>query len=377
LQSAASSFEPPAHFREPFELAGYLGALVGTPEFADFVLQVRANDSILLNVPVHGIVVARSPRILSAIRNLGPSAPHLKGSPPIVDIQTRDGFVSLESLKAALALLYGAPMVTVDSLLYRLDPFHPELGQGAVFSDAPNRMSQAISYTAAGTLFQLSMMLERGIECIKALLRWDTVDLAISYALSSGPYSPKDRLFSTKPSDQAEYQADQLLKYEIIDFIAFNFPVGFRLDTSAPELAQTPRLPILPRQPSHNPRLSQIRFGDIPPQDESKPDYVTRTLSSLLLSLPLPLLDRLFNHRVVVERLGWHSLGGIMQDVHVERERRREDTLNKYNMMHHEIQGTFFSKALLENLLWQEHVRPSPAHPSGYTWLESRIANPY
>ena len=118
--------------------------------------------------------------------------------------------------------------------------------------------------------------------------------------------------------------AQELLN-SAVDFIAYNFPADFTLYKLAAELQNDPRLPSLSedRAPTHNPRLSKIRFGDAPTDDDTQVSSVARTLSSILISLPLPLLGRLFNHRATANQIGWTGAAKVFHDVVDERESRR------------------------------------------------------
>ena len=362
----------PTKFREPFELADYLSSQFGNPEFADFVLRVHSEDATLLNIPVHGIVVARSRTIASAIRSV-PPVQQSKGAAVAVDIFTRDRFITPEALSEAIKVLYGAPLLPVESFIYGLGPFRPEGEQSPSFTEARIRMNQAISYAAAGKLFQLHSMHERGIEIMKALLRWDTFDQALVFGLDSHPYPHGRPVNRTEPGSAPSpeaYYATRILEHDVSDFVAYNFPPNFRLYTIAPELKHAPRLPSIAERITHNPRLSRIRFGDVPPEDELQPDYVARALSGALLSMPLPLLDYLLNHRAAVRSLGWERLQTIMQEIVDERERRRQKAVKSGAGLADGV-----SNVLAENLLWVEHNLPSAEHVSGRTLAETRDTN--
>jgi hypothetical protein len=361
-------------FREPYELAGYLATHFGDHEFADFILRVRTEDAVLLTLPVHGVVVARSPLIALAIRKALTSAPQSKDTRPLVDILIHDKYITPEAVNETLKVLYGGPLLSDQPFLYGLGPFHPDGEATPAFHQARNRMSQVISYAAAGKFFGLPSMVERGVQLIKSLLRWDTFDMAISFALEStlNQRKPADRMFSGSTSTPEDYFVGRLLNQDVIDFIAYHFPISFKLHTIAPEMKSTPRLPIVAERPSHNPRLSRIRFGDVPASDELDPNYVIRALSTVLLTLPLPLLDRLLNHPAVVNQIGWKEVGRIMQDVVGERERRRQKALKGVEA---DPDVSRYSKSLVENLVWEERVEPSPKHTSGYTLLEARLAD--
>jgi hypothetical protein len=357
------------HVNEPLELAAYMSSQFGNPDFADFILQVRSEESILLQLPVHGIVVQRSRVIASAIRTAMLSASRTRGSPQVIDIPCHDQFATPESLNEAIKVLYGAPLLSADNFLYSLAPFYPTADQPHTSADARQRMAQAISYAAAGKFFQIHSMHERGLAIVKAVLRWDTFEQALYFALDKSPHS-SGKLNGTSGPEQVI--SSRFLDHDLINFLAYNFPVPFKLYTIAPELALNPRLPTFPKTAAHNPRLSRIRFGDVPPEDELAPDHATRTISSVLLSLPLPLIERLLNHPSVLSQRGWGGAEKIMRDVVGERESRRLKALNNQPAAE-DVRRGMYSNFLMENLLWVESMKPSPEHSLGFTLSERRL----
>ncbi|KAF2190958.1 hypothetical protein K469DRAFT_696726 [Zopfia rhizophila CBS 207.26] len=369
-----------AKFEEwPFELAAYLSSQFGNPEFADFILQIRSENTTLLSMPVHGIVVARSQTIASVISGISTSTARMKGSRALIDIVTPDRLVTAESLTEAAKFLYGAPLLSVESFLFGLRPFHPDGEDAPSFAEARKRMSQALSYSATGVVLQLRTMSNRGVQIAQKLLRWDTLDQVVSFALDGGlPSSWNKSSHQGGSIPDHSYPAtydpySTALLYDVADFVAYNFPADFSLYTIAPELAHSPRLPSLveARPPTHNPRLSKIRFGDAPPEEASQPNYVTRVLSSILLSLPAPLLQHLFSHHGIANLLGWTKVVEIMRAVVDERENRRKKAVK--GQIRTNPNGV--EKSLTENLHWEERVEPSTEHASGHHLTRQRLAD--
>ncbi|KAG9379319.1 hypothetical protein A1F94_009675 [Pyrenophora tritici-repentis] len=364
---------PPAEHLEqsPFELASYLSTQFGNPEFADFILQIRSPESILVSMPVHGIVVVRSPVIADAIRRSPAPSHRSRDARRLVDVLALDPFASRESLEEAVKVLYGAPLISAPTFLYGLTPYMYEADQVSPSNDAGRRMRQVLSYIAAARTLQMPSMQARGIEIARMLLRWDTVDQVLQYALQANLGS-RSRADSQDTEDPF---VAMLLNYAL-EFIAFTFPVDFKLYSIAPEFKETPRLPPLvePRQSTHNPRLSKIRFGDAPPEDELQPSHATVVLSTILLSLPLPLIERLFNHRATANQIGWTGAVKILRDVVNERENRRKKVSRGQLKP---AQGGTMSAVLLNNVFLEEHVEqvePSPLHPSGHRLTTKRVA---
>ncbi|KAH9877394.1 hypothetical protein IAQ61_002760 [Plenodomus lingam] len=353
-----------------FELAAYLSTQFGNPEFADFVLQFRSPDSALVSAPVHGIVVRRSPTIAEAIRHSPAPSHRSRDARRLIDVLVSDPFVTRDSLEEAVKVLYGAPLITAQNFLFGLAPYMYESDQAGPSSDARRRIQEILSYKAAARTLQMPSMQARGVDIARMLLRWDTVDLVLQYVLQAGP-SPRSRV----EGPDAEDPFITALLNSAIDFMAYTFPVDFQLYTIAPELRDLPRLPafIEARTTSHNPRLSKIRFGDAPPEHDVQPRHATSVLSSVLLSLPLPLVDRLLNHRATANQLGWTGVVALMRDVVNERESRRQKAVQ--NQSKTAAHGPV-PKALLKNMYIEEHVEqvdPSPLHPSGYKLVAKRL----
>lgn len=354
----------------PFELASYLSTQFGNPEFADFILQIRSPESALVSVPVHGIVVVRSPVIAEAIRHSPAPSHRSRDSRRLIDVLATDPFTTHESLEEAIKVLYGAPLLLAQNFLYGLAPYVHDNEQASSSSDARQRMQQLLSYMAAARTLQVPIMQARGVEIARLLLRWDTVDQVLRYCLHA---SSRARSRSDGPESEDPFVAASL-NYAI-DFMAYTFPVDFKLATIAPEFQDIPRLPafIESRSLSHNPRLSKIRFGDAPLDDNIQPSHATRVLSTVVLSLPLHLVDRLFNHRATASHIGWTSVVGSMRDVINERESRRQKALQAQPKS---AQYGPITTVLLNNMYIEEFVEQletSPLYPSGHRLAAKRV----
>jgi hypothetical protein len=316
------------------------------------------------------IIVVRSPVIAEAIRRSVPPAHRSRDTRRLLDVLITDPFVTRDSLEEAVKVLYGAPLLSAQTFLYGLAPYVYDSVQ-ASSGDARRRVRQLLSYIAAGRALQLPSMQVRGVEIARLLLRWDTIDEIVQVALRSNStfWPKKDRVETEDPFTAA------LLNYAI-DFMAYTFPVDFKLYTIASELQDAPRLPMVldARLSSHNPRLSNIRFGDAPPENDLQPTHVSRILSSILLSLPLPLVDRLFNHRATANLVGWTGVVRIMRDVIVERENRRQKVLGSEVTP---AQESNIAAPLLNNIYTEERieqVEESPLHPSGHRLVAQHVA---
>ncbi|KAF2025967.1 hypothetical protein EK21DRAFT_75127 [Setomelanomma holmii] len=355
----------------PFELAAYLSTQFGNPEFADFILQIRSPDSILVSIPVHGIVVVRSPVIAEAVRRSMPAAHRSRDTRRMLDVLVTDPFVTRESLEEAVKVLYGAPLLSPQPFLYGIASCAYDNNHQSSSNDAQKRMRQLLSYIAAGRALQLPSMQACGVDIARSLLRWDTVGEVLQVALHSSTAARMKN--GSEPEDPF---TAALLNYAI-DFMAYTFPVDFKLYSIAPELQELPRLPVhLDARPAaHNPRLSKIRFGDAPLEDNSKPGHAARMLSSILLSMPLTLLDRLFNHRATANQIGWTGVVKVMRDVVTERENRRQKALKGEVRP---VQDGNVPSALLHNVYIEERieqVEPSSLYPSGHRMTAQRLTS--
>lgn len=372
LPTAPPQAPPP----ELMELTHYLSNMFANPELADYLLVVRNKDSYIFQRPVHSLMVARSPVVLSAIQNLGPSS-RRQGNLPVVELSVPDQygpFISQDALHEGLKIIYGGPLQHVDSFIYRLEPYHLDAAHGPATADARHRMSNAISYAAVGAFLKLDMMRDRGLELVRILLRWDTFDLALAYSVSTNP--ALNLLPNRLPAGQElpmdmQNESSLALAREVMEFLAFNLPANFAFSASAPEFKQLPRLPDLSE------KLSKLRLGGRsghPMDTDRLTDYVTTILSSVLRNLPQYLVDRLFNHPAVVAKLGWERSAGLLVEVVRDRERARDVALHELQTLRKNgIDPGSVPELLRENLFWREEVLSSPSDQCGYTLTSTRL----
>ncbi|KAI7030664.1 hypothetical protein KC352_g47545, partial [Hortaea werneckii] len=153
----------------------------------------------------------------------------------------------------------------------------------------------------------------------------------------------------------------------MIDFIVHLLPPNFYVDSSAPHLTTCPRLPSMPsrhegKSSRSDPRLSKIRFGEVPAEDHQRPSPATTTISSLLLSLPFALLKCILEHDLLAMKLGPDTVASIMRQVIAEREVRRKRVLQARPSARAEDAA---DAPLLPNLFWEEEVEASAQHRVG------------
>jgi hypothetical protein len=158
----------------------------------------------------------------------------------------------------------------------------------------------------------------------------------------------------------------------IVQFVVFNFPKDFSLYQSASELASVSRLPVVQgRKPStSDPRLSRIQFGDIPLEPDTSLEISTK-LSSVLLSLPLYVLQAIFEAYFLGGKLGWSKVGAVMRDVIEERERRR---LQVFKIGTRILETP--SPEQWEQTKWEERAEPSEKSSSGFVLVQELKPEP-
>jgi hypothetical protein len=321
----------------------------------------------------HRIVLSRSPTLVTA---MGINEP--EQTPGEVRLMLPGKYLRIDAFTDALKYLYGGPLLQIDHQ-------RPGSSAGERFPSNVERMEHALRYIATGKMLRLPPVASRGVDVAGGLLHWDTISTALGFALEGGlsqvwniedgsedrasTSSSDDSLGRPEPSYTPEYDpySTHLLQ-RIVDFTVHVFPPNFYLDSSAPQLESCPRLPSLPtshesRQSRSDPRLSQIRFGEIPIEDHQRPSFATTTISSVLLSLPFQLLKCVLEHYDLAARLGPDTVASIMRQVVNERETRRTKVLQARTASH--VEDDLRSQRV-QNLYWQESVEPSAQHRAGF-----------
>ncbi|KAK8249499.1 hypothetical protein IWZ00DRAFT_273097 [Phyllosticta capitalensis] len=377
---AAPQFQPlpPAHD----ELRDYLRAQFGRRDFADSVLKLRqgeTGDPILI-LPVHTLLLGRNRRLASLM--VSQEMVHYEHGLRVLGMFVQDRFLDGPIFAEALRYLYSEDLLLVRHFLQGLSPFTGPT-DAQEFGSPPQRMKHALAYAAAGYFLQLPSVIARGFEIATALLRWDTLEVAIPFALDGGldatwrvedvledrasPSSSEDA-FSKFETDSAPTYGSFSTQFlhAINGFIVQNFPLDFDLDTTASHIHDFPRLPWEDVRPaSRDPRLSQIQFGQVPVDAASGPArHISTLLSGILLSLPFPVLRALVQDFALCSRLGQPKFSHVMQTVVDERESRRRKALNQLGVENNDMTR--------QNLLWVERLEPCPQQPSGLRLVRSR-----
>ena len=362
----ASSFENSETLR------GHILNQFGIPEFADCYLEIADDfDSITQNMDCHKVILARSPTLLELIRESDPlTCVTLK---PQVQVRLQGQYVRLAPFMDALKYLYGGVLPT-------LPPYKP--GDHGLTNE--ERMEITLQHIATATWLQIPAIAQRGVVAAANLLHWDTIGTGLAFALDGGLSQAwtvddgSEERVSTCSSDDSQSRPETggsptfepyatYLLHRILDFVVHMLPPSFYLDASAPELASYSRLPSTlsthqSRPSRSDPRLSKIRFGEIPIEDHQRPSFVATTVSSMLLSLPFPLLKFVLEHFELTNRLGAETVSSIMRQVVGEREVRRQKALKLRPVAH----ADDTTDVRIQNLYWEELVEPSALHRAGF-----------
>lgn len=329
-------FPGPAFARGALDNAVALGhhfaALFASEKFSDVQLQVvLEHDDSSVSMTAHKIVLARSITLYQLTKE-GIEDKLLK-------VRVQGKWHDLRAFQEAVSWLYGCSLLG-DAVTD---------GPFKVPGDSSSaRLRYALAYISAGLFLGLPPVSQRGVDIASSLLTWDNLHIALQFALegglhqswsqSNGAHADGSQVngTSTPTNDPA---ATQLL-YSIMDFTVASMPRDFSLDAAAPDLKELARLPEqdvafgeqgINQSVTHkssrsvnDPRLSRIRFGEL-----GGPSALARTISSILYSLPFPLLSILVQHPGLGDRLGYHNLASITRAVIAEREARRARALKQ------------------------------------------------
>src|SRR5207248_10797395 len=93
---------------------------------------------------------------------------------------TSDRFLRTDEIVMAIRHLYGGPLLETAQI--RAIPSQHRT-KSAI---ARHYMQMALGYAAAGNLLQVSRITQRGIDIACHLLSWDTIEVALDFALDGG-----------------------------------------------------------------------------------------------------------------------------------------------------------------------------------------------
>ncbi|KAI9719797.1 MAG: hypothetical protein M1812_003285 [Candelaria pacifica] len=399
-------YQNPAELAQPYYgesgLIDYLRSSFGEIDLADYIVEVMHTSSRLVNCRffVHGILAAQSPTIKQHMRWLSQRLTEADfdfQQKKIIRLVTTDCFLRYDAFELALKSLYGHRLL--HEAHPAVAPSHQGFSEDYVISTQQRdaeRMDFVLAYAAAGHLLQLYDVTRAGVRLVPGLLRWETMEKALAFAMdglrdigaismtsmpaqslteTGADLEPPSKDGSTNPAVAvslnlpkplaAVYGAfatyapfSQDLLQDVLHFTISEFPPLFELDTDAPQLMSYSRLPtaVETRSPTSSSRLSMIQFGDYPSRDTGRLSFGVTMLSKILLSLPLPLLKQVLESK---------SLGGsqspvshterlhIAEIVIAEREKRRLKALRCKNISNEQREA---KKDAWVPVGWEENI---------------------
>ncbi|KXL47010.1 hypothetical protein M433DRAFT_56578, partial [Acidomyces richmondensis BFW] len=351
-------------------LRDHIYANFANPTLADCHLQiVDEKDGSLNYLDGHKLVLSRSPKLLQLIRSSEHANSDTVKTQVHVSLQGR--YLHVKPFMECIKILYGGHLLPIDHS-------RVTMGLSGTYLSNDERIRAALEYIATGAWLKVPTIAAWGIDIASTSLHWDTVASVLSFALDGGLssiWNVEDGSEDKNGAGSPTYDpySTQLL-HRVVDFIVHVFPPNFYLDSSAQQLNSCPRLPAQPaghetQRSRSDPRLSQIRFGEVPVDDHQRPSVVTTTISSVLLSLPFALLKCILEHEILVARIGADTVASIMRSVVHERELRRQKALK----IHPTTRADQSSDVLLfQNLYWEEVAEPAHQYRAGYRLARRR-----
>lgn len=369
-------------------LADYLQDQFSNPDFADNHIRLCHSGHLFAStvIPGHGVLLARSPKLRSLMTMEAGATPRQMMPFRVLNLTITDRFLNLEAaLSKAIMRLYAEPLPDKATAMEFASPDDQQRG------DQQGCMRFALAYAAAGHYLQIDEIVTRGLDLASTFLDWRNVDKALAFALDGGlsiswhqrdgPVEDKDSTSShdgsqsklDSPMNAPTYGFDgERLLQRILQFIASNWPTDFKLVATSRQLSELPRLPAIAdtthaRSKSH---LARIRFGDMTIEEEAVPDPATITFSSVLVSLPFPVLKHILEDEMSGNKLGWQAMAELTRAVVTEREQRRERAAQHKDRV--EVSSAL-EERLWHNVRWIEAVEESQEHPSGLRLVRHRL----
>ncbi|KAK4199263.1 hypothetical protein QBC40DRAFT_84701 [Triangularia verruculosa] len=277
--------------------------------------------------PAHRVILARSPRLAELMRltNTQPGG--------VIHVDVQDEWVRSDVFWHCLRALYGWN-VAVGYLPSQL-----------TYWSAKDEMKTALSYWATGAFLQFPPVKVVGADRASRLLGWETISLAVGFV-------------SLNMAQGSGMMHDTLLD-STLNWVIYHLPQAFDVDEEAGDCGFS-RLPPTDKSASYrpnppamnvssrlaaNPRLSQIRFGDLSedtfdvgqlyPGSPFTPAQVNGLFSRMLLNLPFDLLKHVLEHPNLCGSAGPVAPGTrlrIIDAVRAAREKRRWEFLESTDL---------------------------------------------
>ncbi|KAI9826502.1 MAG: hypothetical protein M1819_007351 [Sarea resinae] len=351
-------------------LAGYLISQFGNRDLADYIIELSHLSGHLesAHFPVHSVLVARSPSLNALIHLTRDDTTQQAGYSKVIKVKTQDRFIQPGAFDLALRRLYGSSLLEHGNFTRAVGANASHISwrkQGWQFHRTEDQMAFALAYAAAGHLLQFESIIRRGLGIAARLVSWETVELALSFALDGedpGSQSP-----SGSPAGGTTYApySTQFL-FNVLGWLVVNFPSDFVLDATSPDsnaaatpASQSPYFPRFPNgtsKPSRpSSRLSCIQFGDYPSagvKNKQLPSLATTVLSRLLISLPFSSVQFILGSRPLGgdTEISLEAREKVARDVVSEREKARRRHGHRHGHLHGD-------RGELGKTRWRERVK--------------------
>ena len=363
---------PQEVWREQMVMPSFFLQHFNSPRYADCRIRINAPDESKpgFDLLLHSILLTYSPMLTAKLETSEPASDGLR--PVMLDASGE--FITPDAIESALYTCYGRPLC--DFIGTTADITVTNAKDSALW------MENALAFVAAGQLLALPSVTARGSQIATRILNWDNIEKALSFvvhsrasfdtegACSISAFAEKHSSID-QPSDVAGASLDTAsLMTSCLQLLLDRFPKHWKVNAFAPSLSSIDRLPKAPvkRRTTPKPRLSQIKFGDLSPEEprntEGFSDQDT-LLSSILISLPFDLVQRIILE--LQERLSFEGLQSLV----AERESRRRYVIQEDSMYSRSTP----SLALPDSLVWEEYVESVTEAEGSYPRISRRRTN--
>ena len=326
---------PEEVWRQQMMMPSFFLQHFNSPRYADCRLNIAVSTSPEegYDLLLHSILLTYSPLLAAMLASSEPSSDGIR----IVSLDASDKFITPDAIESALFTCYGRPLCDFIGTTRDVTVTNAQ--------DSATWMNNALAFAAAGQLLGLPAVVARGLQISMRILNWNNIETALSFALygqaklhTNGTddileperlYNDDDNAISDdnwiapQPGVEKISPNTESLVASCLQMIVDQYPKDWRVDTSAPSLSSLDRLPETreKRRNTTKPQLNRIRFGDLSPsepEETHKPTEQEKRLSSIMISLPYPLIERIVSS--LQDRLSPGSLQSLVE----ERERRRQ-----------------------------------------------------
>lgn len=360
---------PQEEWRERMMMPSFFLQHFNSPRYADCRIRINAQDKSKpgFDLLLHSILLTYSPMLAAKLERSEPASDGLR--PVMLDASGE--FVTPDAIESALYTCYGRPLcdfigTTADVALTNA-------------KDSAMWMENALAFVAAGQLLGLPSVIARGSQIARRILNLDNIEKALSFVVhsrASFDTEGADSISAFAGRDSSTDQQSEVagasldtapLMTSCLQLLLDRFPKHWKVNTLAPSLSSIDRLPKAPvkRQTTPKPRLSQIKFGDLSPEEPGKTERLTdqdTLLSSIMISLPFDLVQRIILE--LQERLSFEGLQSLV----TERESRRRYVVQEDPMYTRSTPSLVFP----DSLVWEEYVESVTDAEGSYPRISRR-----